>query len=118
MSFTAFHVWGLGCQRVASCGCSRTTTGNFNPNSTTQAAIFVVVCKGYLGIEPHWDLWLHLFHVEAFSLFSDVKKVRHAVQASRSDAPGALESCAAVHPCHPHFVEQGVAESMVLPPKR
>jgi hypothetical protein len=33
---------------------------NFNPNSIAQAAIFTAVCEGYLGIEPHWDLWLHL----------------------------------------------------------
>ena len=26
---------------------------NFNPNSIAQAAIFVAVCKGYLGIAPH-----------------------------------------------------------------
>jgi hypothetical protein len=54
---------------------------NFNPNSIAQPAIFVVVCEGYLGIEPHWDLWLHLFRVEAFSLSSNVKKVRHAIRA-------------------------------------
>ena len=36
---------------------------NFNPNSITQAAIFVAVCKGYLGIAPHWELWLHPFRV-------------------------------------------------------
>jgi hypothetical protein len=39
---------------------------NFNLNSIAQAAIFTAVYEGYLGIEPHWDLWLHLFWVEAF----------------------------------------------------
>ena len=34
---------------------------NFNPNSIAQVAIFVAVCEGYLGIAPHWELWLHLF---------------------------------------------------------
>ena len=34
---------------------------NFNPNSIAQAVIFVAVCEGYLGIAPHWELWLHLF---------------------------------------------------------
>jgi hypothetical protein len=33
---------------------------NFNPNSTAQTAIFATICEGYLGIEPHWDLWLIL----------------------------------------------------------
>ena len=34
---------------------------NFGPNSISQAAVFVVICEGYLGIEAHWDLWIHLF---------------------------------------------------------
>ena len=34
---------------------------NFNPNSIAQAAIFVAVCEGYLGIAPDWELWLHFF---------------------------------------------------------
>jgi hypothetical protein len=54
---------------------------NFNPNSIAQTAIYVVVCKGYLGIEPYWDLWLHIFRVESFFLPLEVKKVRHAVRA-------------------------------------
>jgi hypothetical protein len=32
---------------------------NFNPNSIAQAAIFAAVCEGFLGINPHWDLWTH-----------------------------------------------------------
>ena len=39
---------------------------NFSPNSISQAAIFVAVCEGYLGIEAHWDLWIHLFRGELF----------------------------------------------------
>jgi len=26
-----------------------------------------MVCEGYLGIPPHWNLWLHLFKVEMSS---------------------------------------------------
>ena len=39
---------------------------NFSPNSISQAAVFVAVCEGYLGIEAHWDLWIHLFRGELF----------------------------------------------------
>ena len=39
---------------------------NFGPNSISQAAVFVAVCEGYLGIEVHWDLWIHLFRGELF----------------------------------------------------
>jgi hypothetical protein len=54
---------------------------NFNPNSIAQAGIFSTVCEGFLWIEPHWDLWLHLFPAEPFSLRSEVRKVRHAFRA-------------------------------------
>jgi len=40
---------------------------NFNPNSIMQAAVFAMVCEGYLGIPPHWNLWLHLFKAEMSS---------------------------------------------------
>ena len=39
---------------------------NFGPNSISQAAVFVAVCERYLGIEAHWDLWIHLFRGELF----------------------------------------------------
>jgi len=39
---------------------------NFGPNSISQAAVFVAVCEGYLGIEAHWDLWIHLFRGDLF----------------------------------------------------
>jgi hypothetical protein len=54
---------------------------NFNPNSIAQAAIFTAVCEGFLGIDPHWDLWTHLFSAEFFDASTDVKKVRMAVRA-------------------------------------
>ena len=39
---------------------------NFGPNSISQVAVFVAVCEGYLGIEVHWDLWIHLFRGDLF----------------------------------------------------
>jgi hypothetical protein len=54
---------------------------NFNPNSIAQATIFVAVCEGFLGIDPHWDMWTHLFSAEFFAASTDVKKVRMAVRA-------------------------------------
>ena len=39
---------------------------NFSPNSISQAAVFVAICEGYLGIEAHWDLWIHLFRGELY----------------------------------------------------
>jgi hypothetical protein len=54
---------------------------NLNPNSIAQAAIFAAVCKGFLGIDPHWDLWTHLFSAEPFASTMGEKRVRMAVQA-------------------------------------
>jgi hypothetical protein len=34
---------------------------NFAPNSILQAATFVGVCKGFLGVSVSWYLWIHLF---------------------------------------------------------
>jgi hypothetical protein len=34
-----------------------------------------------LGIDPHWDLWTHLFSVEFSTVSTDMKKVRMAVRA-------------------------------------
>jgi hypothetical protein len=54
---------------------------NLNPNSIAQAAIFAAVCEGFLGIDPHWDLWTHLFSAEFFVATTEAKKVGMAVRA-------------------------------------
>jgi hypothetical protein len=41
---------------------------NFAPNAISQAATFVGVYEGFLGIPVNWDLWVHLFHVELHTL--------------------------------------------------
>jgi hypothetical protein len=35
----------------------------------------------FLGIDPHWDLWTHLFSAEFFAATTEAKKVRMAVRA-------------------------------------
>jgi hypothetical protein len=54
---------------------------NLNPNSIAQAAIFATVCEGFLGIDPHWDLWTHLFSAEPFASTMGEKRVCMAVRA-------------------------------------
>ena len=39
---------------------------NFGPNSISQAAVFIALCEDYLGIEVHWDMWIHLFRGELY----------------------------------------------------
>jgi hypothetical protein len=40
---------------------------NFAPNSISQAATFVGICEGFLGIPVSWDMWLHLFRAKLFT---------------------------------------------------
>jgi hypothetical protein len=41
---------------------------NFAPNAISQAATFVGVCEGFLGVPANWDLWVHLFRAELHTL--------------------------------------------------
>jgi hypothetical protein len=65
LSFMVFHERGLGILASQSLRALpvwyEVELHNFNPNSISQAAIFAAICKGYLGISPHWNLWLYLF---------------------------------------------------------
>jgi hypothetical protein len=54
---------------------------NFAPNAISQAATFVVVCEGFLGIPVNWDLWVHLFRAELHTLTTPEPRVRRVVHA-------------------------------------
>jgi hypothetical protein len=54
---------------------------NFAPNAISQAATFVSVCEGFLGIPVNWDLWVHLFRAELHTLTTAKARVRRAVRA-------------------------------------
>ena len=60
VSFVRLHERGFGvpvCWFMrALCEYYGAELHNFSPNSISQAAVFVAVCEGYLGIEAHWDL--------------------------------------------------------------
>jgi hypothetical protein len=65
---------------------------NFAPNAISQAATFVGVCEGFLGIPVNWDLWVHLFGVELHTLPTSEPSTRRApaalalaVQSSRKE---------------------------------
>jgi hypothetical protein len=86
VSFVSFHERGFGVPASrfmrAILHHYRVELHNHNPNSISQAAIFVAVCEGYLGIDPHWDLWTHLFSAELFASPTGERRVRAAVRAS------------------------------------
>jgi hypothetical protein len=54
---------------------------NFVSNAISQAATFVGVCEGFLGIPVNWDLWVHLFRVELHTLAIGETRERWAVHA-------------------------------------
>jgi hypothetical protein len=77
VSFVSFHERGFGVPasrfRRALLHYYGVELHNFNPNSIAQAAIFMAVCEGFLGIDPHWDLWTHLFSAELFASTTEAK---------------------------------------------
>jgi hypothetical protein len=54
---------------------------NFAPNVISQAATFVGVSEGYLGITVNWELWVHLFRAELFTQPTSEPRTRRAVRA-------------------------------------
>jgi hypothetical protein len=54
---------------------------NFEPNAISQAATFVSVCEGFLGIPVNWDLWVHLFRAELHTLPTLEPRIRRAARA-------------------------------------
>jgi hypothetical protein len=54
---------------------------NFAPNAILQAATFVSICEGLLGILVNWDLWVHLFRAELHTLATGETRVRRVVRA-------------------------------------
>jgi hypothetical protein len=65
VSFVRFHERGFMALAIrfmrALCHHYGVELHNFAPNTISQAATFVGVCKGFLGIPVNWDLWVHLF---------------------------------------------------------
>jgi hypothetical protein len=54
---------------------------NFAPNAISQAATFVGVREGFLGIPVNWDLWVHLFRAELHTVATPEARVRRVVRA-------------------------------------
>jgi hypothetical protein len=82
---------------------------NFASNAILQAATFVGVCEGFLGIPVNWAIWGHLFHTELHTLATAETRV---FDLTAGLAQGVL------HPLHDDNQQRGVGEGMVLPPQR
>lgn len=62
---------------------------HLNPNRIQHMVAFIVLCEGYLGIEPHLDLWRHFFIIT-------LQKKR---EKNRSDRPMQM-GCTSIHLRH------------------
>ena len=70
VSFAKFHHDGLGSPPShfmrALCHNYGMELQHLSPNAITAAVVFAAVCEGYLGVMPHWELWLHLYRGKLF----------------------------------------------------
>jgi hypothetical protein len=84
VSFVRFHERGFNapasCFMRALCHYYGVELHNFAPNAISQAATFVGVCEGYLGIPVNWKLWVHLFRAELFTQPTTEPRTRRAVR--------------------------------------
>jgi hypothetical protein len=84
-SFIRFHERGFtapACRFLrALCYHYGVEIQNFAPNAISQAATFVGVCEGFLGIPVNWDLWVHLFRAELHTLPTSELRTRRAARA-------------------------------------
>jgi hypothetical protein len=85
VSFVRFHERGFAAPASrfmrALCYYYGVELHNFTPNAISQAATFVGVCEGYLGIPVNWELWIHLFRAELFTQPTTEPRNRRAVRA-------------------------------------
>jgi hypothetical protein len=85
VSFIRFHERGFAApaSRFMRALCHRygVELHNFAPNAISQAATFVGVYEGYLGIPVNWELWVHLFRTELFTQPTTEQRTRRAVRA-------------------------------------
>jgi len=85
VSFAKFHRHGMGSppSRLMRALCLHygVELQQFSPNAITVAAVFAAVCEGYLGMMPHWELWLHLYRGELFNAPTGTTGVRKPMWA-------------------------------------
>jgi hypothetical protein len=85
VSFICFHERGFAAPASrfmrALCYHYGVELHNFTLNAISQAATFVDICEGFLGIPVNWDLWVYLFHAELHTLATSEPRIRHTARA-------------------------------------
>jgi hypothetical protein len=84
ISFTRFYECGFAAPASrfmrALCCHYGVELQNFTPNAISQAATFVGICEGFLGIPVKWDLWVHLFRAELHTLATSEPRTRRVAR--------------------------------------
>jgi hypothetical protein len=91
---------------------------NFTPNAISQAATFVGVCEGFLGIPVNWDLWVHLFRAELHTLPTSEPRTRRAARTGSLALAVWSSRREEYIPLHDDLQQRGLGAGMVLPPQR
>jgi hypothetical protein len=85
VNFICFHERGFGVPaspfKRALLHYYKVELHHLAPNAVSQATIFVAVCEGYLGMDPQWNLWLHLFRAKFFAKKAEERGMRRVVHA-------------------------------------
>jgi hypothetical protein len=83
ISFIRFHECGFAAPAsrfLRLCFHYSVELHNSTPNAISQAATFIGVCEGSLGIPVNWDLWVHLFRAAVHTATTPEPKTRRAVR--------------------------------------
>jgi hypothetical protein len=85
VSFIHFHERGFAapasCFLRGLCFHYGVELHNFAPNAISQAATFIGICEGFLGIPVNWDLWVYLFRAELHTATTPEPKTHRVVRA-------------------------------------
>jgi hypothetical protein len=119
VSFIRFHERGFAAPTSrfmrALCYHYDVELHNFTPNVISQAATFVGVCEGFMGIPVYWDLWVQLFRAELHTLATPEPKIRRAVRAGGMTITLRNARRELYAPLHDDFQQRGVGAGVVLP---
>jgi hypothetical protein len=56
------------------------------PNSMLHVACFITLCGAFLGVDPHWGLWKHIFHMRYNVSKEEVHDLGGAIITVRSES--------------------------------
>jgi hypothetical protein len=59
---------------------------HLTPNSISHNACFVTLCEAFLGINPHWGLGKHMFHLHRNASKEEIHDLGGSIVSVRSES--------------------------------